>query len=345
MALYNRINGRVLKEKMRALPEKRVTISFYKYHHILNPQEFRDELYRGMESMIVLGRIYIAKEGINAQISVPEKHVDATRNYLYNIPFLHGLRLNIAIEDDGKSFFKLKILVRKKIVADGLDDSTFDVTDSGVHVNAKEFNTLADDGNTVIVDMRNHYESEVGHFKNAICPDVDTFREELQLVEDLMKVQKDKNLVMYCTGGIRCEKASAWMKHRGFKNVFQLDGGIIEYARQVKDAGLENKFIGKNFVFDERLGERISDDIIAVCHQCGKPCDDHTNCKNDGCHLLFIQCKKCAEKYDNCCSTECKEIISLPEHEQKEIRKGINKGRQVFKKGRSGNILFKPGAH
>jgi UPF0176 protein len=189
-----------------------------------------------------------------------------------------------------------------------------------------------------MVDMRNHYESEVGHFKNAICPDVDTFREELQVVEDLMKVHKDKNLLMYCTGGIRCEKASAWMKHQGFKNVFQLNGGIIKYAQEVKEQGLENKFIGKNFVFDERLGERITNDIIAVCHQCGTPCDDHTNCKNDGCHLLFIQCKACQDKFNGCCSPECTHTITLSEQEQRELRKGINKGRQVFRKGRSENI-------
>ncbi len=341
MSLYNRINGRVLKEKMRSLPEKRVTISFYKYHQIGSPQEFRDKIYREMDSMDILGRIYVAHEGINAQVSIPEKAIGDFRNYLNSISFLYNIRLNIAVQDDGKSFFKLKILARKKIVADGLDDKSFDVTDSGIHVNAREFNQLAEDPNTVIVDMRNHYESEVGRFKNAVCPDVDTFREELQHVEDLMKDQKGKNLVMYCTGGIRCEKASAWMKHKGFANVFQLDGGIIEYARQVKEAGLENKFIGKNFVFDERLGERISEDIIAVCHQCGKPCDDHTNCKNDGCHLLFIQCKECAEKFAGCCSKECNHVISLPEEEQREIRKGINRGRQVFKKGRSGQILFK----
>ena len=146
---------------------------------------------------------------------------------------------------------------------------------------------------------------------------------------------------MYCTGGIRCEKASAWLKHKGFQNVFQLNGGIIEYARQVNEHGLENKFIGKNFVFDERLGERISNDIISVCHQCGKPCDTHTNCKNDGCHLLFIQCEDCAEKLNGCCSEACKEIIALPVEAQKQIRKGINKGRQVFKKGRSEKIIYK----
>ena len=146
---------------------------------------------------------------------------------------------------------------------------------------------------------------------------------------------------MYCTGGIRCEKASAWFKHVGFKNVFQLDGGIIEYARQVKEQNLENKFIGKNFVFDERLGERISDDVISECHQCGKPCDTHTNCKNDGCHLLFIQCEECAATYAGCCSPECAEIISLPIESQKELRKGINKGRQVFKKGRAKDLKVK----
>jgi UPF0176 protein len=222
-----------------------------------------------------------------------------------------------------------------------LNDSTFDVTDRGTHVGAKEFNQLAEQLQTIIVDMRNHYESEVGHFKNAICPDVDTFREELKVVEDILENQKDKNVLMYCTGGIRCEKASAWFKHRGFKNVFQLDGGIIEYARQVKDQGLENKFIGKNFVFDERLGERISDDIISKCHQCGDPSDNHTNCKNDGCHLLFIQCDKCAAIYNGCCSIECKEILILPEEAQKEIRKGVNKGRQVFKKGRAKELRIK----
>jgi UPF0176 protein len=342
MALYNRTNGRELKAQMRAAADKRTTISFYKYHRIEDPQAFRDQLYIDLASLGVLGRIYVALEGINAQISVPTDAVDVFRSQLYSIPFLNGVRLNLAVQDDGRSFFKLKILVRKKIVADGLDDASFNPADTGVHVNALQFNALASDPNTVIVDMRNHYESEVGHFKNAICPDVDTFREELRIVEALMNEQREKNLLMYCTGGIRCEKASAWMKFKGFSNVYQLEGGIIEYARQVKEIGLENKFIGKNFVFDERLGERISDDIVATCHQCGKPCDDHTNCKNDGCHLLFIQCAACASAYDGCCSIDCKEIMALPEGAQKELRKGINKGRQVFRKGRSGHLRTNP---
>jgi UPF0176 protein len=341
MVLHNKIDNRILKEQLKAIQEPRTTLSFYKYHQLEDPKAFRDQLYLELDKLKVWGRIYVAFEGINAQISVPTVSFDTFKQYLYSISFLSGARLNIAAEDNGKSFFKLKIQVKRKIVADGLNDATFDVTNSGPHLNAKEFNQLAEDPKTIIVDMRNHYESEVGRFKNAICPDVDTFREELQVVEKLLEENKDNNLLMYCTGGIRCEKASAWMKHKGFKNVFQLNGGIIEYARQIKAEGLENKFVGKNFVFDERLGERISNEIISLCHQCGKPCDTHTNCKNEACHLLFIQCKECAEAFNGCCSDECKEVLLLPVETQKELRKGINKGRQVFKKGRSENIKFK----
>ena len=146
---------------------------------------------------------------------------------------------------------------------------------------------------------------------------------------------------MYCTGGIRCEKASAYFKHQGFKNVYQLEGGIIEYTRQIKEEGIPSKFIGKNFVFDHRLGERITNDIIAQCHQCGKPCDNHTNCANDACHLLFIQCDECKAAMENCCSTECLDIIHLPVDEQKRIRKGRQVGNKVFRKGKSDALLFK----
>ncbi|NRA93763.1 MAG: rhodanese-related sulfurtransferase, partial [Psychroserpens sp.] len=196
--------------------------------------------------------------------------------------------------------------------------------------------------NTVLVDMRNHYESEIGHFKNAITPDVDTFRESLDLIEQDLKAHKeDKNLVMYCTGGIRCEKASAYYKHKGFKKVFQLEGGIINYVRQVNDKQLENKFIGKNFVFDQRRSERISEDVIAKCHQCGSPADTHTNCANEACHLLFIQCEECKKKMDNCCSSKCQEIIKLPYEEQKALRKGQGNSNDIFKKGRADHLPYK----
>ena len=240
------------------------------------------------------------------------------------------------------SFLKLKVKVRDKIVADGLNDDTFDVTDIGTHVDAVKFNELIEDETTVLVDMRNHYESEIGHFKNAVTPDVDTFRDSLDLIEDQLKEHKEnKKLVMYCTGGIRCEKASAYYKHKGFKNVYQLEGGIINYARQVNALGLENKFLGKNFVFDQRRAEKISDEIIAQCHQCGVPADIHVNCANEACHLLFIQCDSCKETMEHCCSTQCMEIHRLPYEEQKALRKGQGNSNDIFKKGRADHLPYK----
>lgn len=341
MHLYNKVDKKILEQKIKESAVPRTTVSFYKYHQLGDPQHFRDELYSKLDAVGVLGRIYVANEGINAQISVPTENFESFKHELFSYPWLNGIRLNIAIEENSFSFIKLKILVRKKIVADGLEDSTFDVTDSGIHVQADEFNHLLEDENTVVVDFRNHYESEVGHFKNALTPDVDTFRDSLPVIKEILEDKKDKNLLMYCTGGIRCEKASAWFKHNGFKNVYQLNGGIIEYTRQVKEKGLENKFIGKNFVFDKRLGERITDDIISVCHQCGEPCDTHTNCNNQACHLLFIQCEKCAEKLNGCCCDACKDISLLPLEEQRILRKGIDPGRKVFKKGKGPQLLYK----
>lgn len=314
--------------------EQRLTLSFYKYAHIEDPELFRNQLYRMLDEIGVFGRIYIAREGVNGQISVPEANFETFRTRLYSIPFLDQVRLNIAIDDDGKSFFKLKIKVRTKIVADGLDDKSFDVTLRGKHLDAKTFNELTDDPDTIVVDMRNHYESEVGYFENAIRPDVVTFREALPLVEDMLEDKKDRNIIMYCTGGIRCEKASAYYLHKGFRNVFMVDGGIIEYARQCKAYGLPNKFIGKNFVFDERLGERIGEQVVARCHQCGAPCDTHVNCANDACHLLFIQCDACAEKYHHTCSAKCADFIQLPEEIRLEKRKTETFNGSTFSKGR-----------
>jgi UPF0176 protein len=342
MQLYNKLSSKEREELIEQAGEERFTLSFYKYHHLENPKEFRDYLFINWNALDVLGRINIAKEGINAQLSIPARRFDQFKHFLDGIDFLRDVRLNIAIEHYDKSFLKLKIKVRPKIVTDGLNDSTFDVTNKGIHVDAKKFNELIEDPNTVLVDMRNHYESEIGHFKNAMTPDVDTFRQSLDIIEEELKDHKeDKNLVMYCTGGIRCEKASAYYKHKGFKKVYQLEGGIIEYARQVKDNSLDNKFFGKNFVFDDRRSEKISDDVISKCHQCGKTCDIHVNCANDGCHLLFIQCEECAKKMDGCCSNVCQDIVHLPYDEQKKLRSGRLARSKEFKKGRSPVLKFK----
>jgi len=333
--LHNRISRKELKERILQDITPRTTISFYCYFKIDEPAAFRDTLYRDFKELCVLGRIYLAEEGINAQMSVPTQNFEAFKTYLYSYEALNGLRLNIAVDDDGKSFYVLDVKVRNKIVADGINDPSFDMANKGRYVNAEQFNELTNDADTVVIDMRNHYEYEVGHFEKAIEIPSDTFREQLPMAAEMMEADKNKNIIMYCTGGIRCEKASAYMLHRGFKNVFHLEGGIINYVNQVKEKGLDNKFHGKNFVFDQRLGERVTDEIISQCHQCGKPADTHVNCVNDACHLLFIQCDECKQKMEGTCSNECLDFIHLPEEAQKQLRSGIDKGRNVFNKSKS----------
>ena len=339
MQLYNKHS---VEERARIIDEnsqERITLSFYKYFKLGNPNLFRDHLFIVWSKLDVLGRIYVAKEGINAQLSVPKENYNKFKESLKSLTPLNEIRLNLAIEQYSKSFLKLTIKVREKIVADGLDDNSFDVTKIGDHLNAEQFNQMLNDDNTVCIDMRNHYESEIGFFRRAIKPDVDTFRESLEVIDDqLEKNGKDKNYLMYCTGGIRCEKASAYLKYKGIQNVFQLEGGIIEYTRQVKQNKLENNFLGKNFVFDERKSERISDEIVSSCHQCGAPADTHVNCTNEACHLLFIQCKNCQEKMNTCCSDDCNKTIQLSYQEQKELRKGKQNSNKIFKKGRAGHI-------
>ena len=341
--LHNRISRRELKERIKQDSTPRTTISFYCYFKIDEPQLFRNELYKQLKALDVLGRIYVASEGINAQISVPAENFEAFKSYLYSIEPLNGLRLNIAVDDTGKSFYVLDIKVRNKIVADGINDPSFDMANRGRYVNAEQFNELTNDPETIVIDMRNHYEYEVGHFERAIEIPSDTFREQLPMAAEMMEAHKEKNIIMYCTGGIRCEKASAYMLHRGFKNVFHLEGGIINYVNRARALRLPVKFHGKNFVFDQRLGERVTEEIISQCHQCGKPADTHVNCVNDACHLLFIQCDECKEKFENTCSEECQDFIHLPADEQKKLRSGIDKGRNVFNKSKKRLDIFLKG--
>lgn len=316
MTLRNLVNKEELKQRLQRDKTPRTTLSFYKYVKIEDPRTLRDHLFETWSHLGVLGRIYLANEGINAQLSVPTANFEKYKIELYSDPRFTDTPFKIAVEDNGKSFYKLTIKVREKIVADGLDDSTFNPADVGTHLNADQFNSAMEDPETIVVDMRNQYESEVGCFEKAICPDADTFREEIQIVKEELKGKEDKKILFYCTGGVRCEKASAYFKHLGYKNVNQLQGGIIQYAHEIRQHNLPSKFKGKNFVFDERIGERITEDIISHCHQCQQTCDNHTNCANNACHLLFIQCENCSQKFNGCCTTTCQQFIQLPLEEQ-----------------------------
>lgn len=315
----------------------RATVSFYRYVKISDPEAFKDRLLQKWSELDCLGRIYVAKEGINAQMNVPTMYWDQFDAWVQSQPELSGVPYKKAVEEgDLSSFFKLTIKVKDKIVADGLDDKSFDVTNTGAYLTAEEMNDYVDDPDAVIVDMRNNYEAEVGRFENAIAPDVVTFRDELKQTPEMLKIHKNKKVALYCTGGIRCEKASAWLKHNGFKDVRHLKGGIIDYAHQVKQKNLPNKFKGKNFVFDERLGERISDEIISTCHLCRETkSDTHYHCKNQICHTLFIGCDGCVKKKGGYCTWRCAQIDKLPTRMRKVLARYYNhyiRKRRPFRK-------------
>ncbi len=317
----------------------RNTVSFYRYVKIADPESFKERLFDKWSDLDCLGRIYVAKEGINAQMNVPTMYWDQFDAWVQNQPELAGVPYKKAVEEgDESSFYKLTIKVKDKIVADGLDDDSFDVTNTGAYLTAEEMNEYVDDPDAVVVDMRNNYEAEVGHFDGAITPDVVTFREELSKTPEMLKIHKNKKVALYCTGGIRCEKASAWLKHNGFKDVRHLKGGIIDYAHQVKQKNLPNKFKGKNFVFDERLGERISDEIISTCHICrAAKSDTHYHCRNQICHSLFIGCDDCVEKKHGYCSFGCELVDKLPEKTKKTMARLYNqfiRKRRPFQKTR-----------
>ena len=314
----------------------RITLSFYKYVQIADPQAMRDVLFEAFYKLRCKGRIYVAAEGINAQMNVPEYAWEEFDAYMKGISEFADVPYKIAVQENDKSFIRLTIKVKDKIVADGLDDKTFDTSNTGEYVTADEMNAYIENPDAVVVDMRNAYESEVGHFEGAVTPQVDSFREELAVITNELADKKDVPIALYCTGGIRCEKASAWMKHNGFSNVKHLKGGIIDYAHQIQEQGLPNKFKGKNFVFDERLGERISEEVIATCHLCKKEkADNHYHCKNLSCHTLFIGCDGCIEKKDGYCSYVCIGFDKLPQgFKNWWMKNSFKKEHTVYKKKR-----------
>lgn len=317
--MYKKANTKSKPELMRDLEREgfgRKTLSFYKYVKISNTKEMRDFLFDKFTELQCLGRIYIAEEGINAQLNVPEPNWQNFDEFIQSIPEFNGIVYKIAVQEKVSnilsSFIKLIVKVRPKIVADGILDPNFDPSNTGDYADAEEVNRMIDKGVTVI-DMRNFYEAMIGHFKGAKIMEVDTFREQLKKVHETFLGKKDEEVLIYCTGGIRCEKASAWMKYNGFKNVKHIKGGIIDYAHQVKEKGLPNKFLGKNFVFDERMGEKVGDETISDCQICEEvKCDDYIHCKNKLCHILFICCSDCTTRLGGYCSFLCKVADKAP---------------------------------
>ena len=318
--LYNQKSKDLLVKKLESEDFNRTTCSFYKYVTIVDPITFRDKIYEEFDNLEILGRVYIAGEGMNAQISVPDKNWGLFLKLISSIKLLYDVDIKTAI-NDGISFYKLIVKVKKEIVAYNIPKNKFNMDVVGEHLNTQQFNEAIENSNTTVIDMRNIYESEVGQFISAEIPQVEKSKDLLPEVRRMLKGREHHQVLLYCTGGIRCEKASSFLINEGIKNVKQLQGGIIQYAHDIKKEGLESKFVGKNFVFDARLGERVTEDIIAKCHLCNERSDSHKDCKNDACHILFIQCSKCDVKLNGCCSVECKNIASLPIDEQIKYRK------------------------
>jgi UPF0176 protein len=314
--LKNKLDKATCLKRLAAEPFKRVTLSFYRYVRLEHPRELRDQLFREWSDLGVFGRIYLAREGVNAQLSVPEPQFEAFKANLEAREAFKAMPFKIGVEQ-GESFYKLTIKLKKQIVADGLPEDSYDLSQVGKHLSAEEFNQAMEDANTVVVDMRNFYESKIGHFEGAICPDSNTFKEELPMALDALKGKEDQKVLLYCTGGIRCEKASAYLKHHGFKDVNQLLGGIIAYKHEVEAKGLESKFKGSNYVFDERGSERITADVLSECDQCDAKWDAYVNCKNATCNLLFLQCPACSEKWQGACSAKCQEVVNMSPEDRK----------------------------
>jgi len=309
--------------------------SFYRFIPLSDEQvpALREAIESWMTARGVLGLVLVAPEGVNGTVaSLSLAAINDFKSFISS-----AVSVELRFKDstsEVKPFRRVTVDRRTEIVGLKRPD-VVPTSEEDHHLSPSEWHEwITSDRPHLLIDTRNRYETLAGKFQGAVDPDLQTFSEWSSYLDE-HELPRDVPVLMYCTGGIRCEKASAYMLHHGFKNVFHLEGGIINYAQQVKEEGMESQFIGKNFVFDDRLGERITNDVIARCHQCGKPADTHTNCKNEACHLLFIQCEACAAAYAGCCSKECHDTVLLPEEEQKLLRKGKDKGSNIFNKSRS----------
>ncbi|VFP81141.1 UPF0176 protein YceA [Buchnera aphidicola (Cinara kochiana kochiana)] len=296
---------------LHSISRKHMILSFYKYFFVNDPKKLLNLIKIKLEKKNILGRIYISEEGINALISIPIIQYKYIKHFFKNInKNTKRMYMNYTIEDKKIAFWDLKIIFKKQIVSNKIKNFSFYGRNQGIYLNAWLVNKYFFDPNCIFLDMRNSYEYEIGHFSNAMTLPAQTFREQLEKLPKYLDLHKNKKIIMYCTGGIRCEKSTALLKYYGFPHVYHIYGGILSYIKQVKKYNLPNYFKGKIFVFDARLSEKITDDILSKCMNCQKYTDRvHINCFNDFCHRLFIQCRTCSIKLNSCCCLTCKNTL------------------------------------
>ena len=287
------------------MTKKFKVLLFYHYkklNDVINIHEKHKEFFDGLD---VKGRIIIASEGINGTISGSDFDCDKYKQFLENSLGIYGLDY----KDDECSehlFPKLSIKIKNEIIRMGIECDT--EIKRGTHLKPKEWLKLMDDKDNIILDMRSDYEHKLGKFKNAITFDMKSMYEFPEIFEkhEIFKKEKIKNkkILTYCTGGIKCEKASNFLLNKGFNNVYQLEGGIIKYSKEV---GGEN-FDGKCYVFDERIGievNKVNPKVISKCYGCNTDCDVMVNCMNNLCNRHMSMCKDCYYNFDTCCSLKC----------------------------------------
>jgi UPF0176 protein len=302
-------------------------LAYYLFTPVDDPKAEVDRHHAFFQGKDAVGRIYISSEGINGQMSASLEVAEAYMDWLRS-----DIRFKAVVfkrhRHHEQVFPRMTVKVRKQLVA---IDVPVDHSQTAEHVSAAAWNEMLDkrDADTLVLDVRNDYEWEVGHFEGAELPKLDTFRrfpayaKELKGERDLKKTK----VMMYCTGGIRCELYSALLKQEGFENVYQLDGGVIGYGLQEGN----KHWRGKLFVFDDRLAVPISkeeSEVISCCHHCGMPSDVYYNCANMDCNALFLSCPQCAERLQGCCCSSCQQAPRLRPYEKRERPKPFRRKSQ-----------------
>lgn len=277
---------------------------YYCYTQIEDPEAFREAHHRFCLEHRILGRIIVAEEGLNGTVSGLKEDCQAYMANLKADPRFASIDFKVE-ESDKYAFQKLHVRVKPEIVHSSLRTIN-PTTKTGVHLSPAEFKQLKDAKDVVVLDVRSNYEHMMGRFKNALTLDIENFRDFPEKVKEMKRQLEGKKILTYCTGGIKCEKASAYLLEQGFENVYQLHGGIIKYGIE---AGGED-FEGKCYVFDNRVAvdvNKVNPKVVSSCHVCGSPDDRMVNCANPVCNLHVPICEKCGWELEGACSPECKE--------------------------------------
>lgn len=298
-------------------------LAFYSFREIPNPQEEVKAHKTFFKDRQITSRIYISENGINGQMSAIREDAEAYMNWMHGNPLFENVVFKIHTHHENV-FPRQTVKYRKQLVA---LDEVVDLDQAGEHVSPEQWKQLMEsEEKPLLLDIRNEYEWKVGRFEGATCPPCNTFREFKEYADKLIEEVdvKTKPVMMYCTGGIRCELYSALLKKGGFEKVYQLDGGIINYG--LKEGN--DYWLGKLFVFDDRLTVPISEkasEVIGECHHCQKPTETYYNCANMDCNHLFLCCPDCIKEYLGCCKSECQSAPRVRPYHDQDVHKPFRK--------------------